>query len=341
VQKPVLERLVFLHLGWKLIPMKPFVELTLAGRARRLRQMALNVLEQYDLNVTRVRLMTNAYNAIFRVETADHARYVVRIMRPGERSDQEIQSQARWVAELGRQGVNVATPIPNRDGQLVTLVAAPGVPEARQGMVCSWVPGASLGHCLSLGGVERQGALMARMHACAAGYVLPAGFQAKVYDCLYPYPEPWVLDDPAALAVLDDPVRERVGEMIPHVEAALRDLAESGTARQLLHGDLHQWNVMVAGDEVYAIDFDDLLLGWPVQDIGITLFYYRLRADFDEVVAAFRRGYEAVRPWPERAPGEVETWSTARALALLNGVLESDDPEDRRFLDYCVRHLMV
>jgi len=319
--------------------MKPFVELTLAGRERRLRRMALKVLEHFDLDAARVRLMTNAYNAIFRVDTADQARCVVRIMRPGERSDQEILSQAAWLAELGRQGVRVSYPIPNRHGDLVTRVAAPGVPEARQGMVCSWVPGTSLGARFSPGGVEQQGALMARMHACAAGYALPADFRVKVYDCPYPYPEPWVLDDPASLAALPDPARDQVGSLIPRVEAALANLAASGIARQLLHGDLHQWNVMVADGEVYAIDFDDLLLGWPVQDVGITLFYYRVRPDFADVQAVFRRGYESVRPWPERYPGEVETWITARALALLNGVLWSDDPEDRRFIDYCVSHL--
>lgn len=321
--------------------MKPFIELTLAGRARRLRQMALKVLEHYDLDVMHVRLMTNNYNAIFRVDAADHTRYVVRIMRPGERTDPQIVSQATWLAELGRRGVNVSYPLPNRDGDLITRVEAPGVPEARQGMVCSWVPGSSLGECLSLSGIEKQGALLAGMHACAAAYTLPADFQVKVYDRLYPYPEPWVLSDPASVAVLADPVRAQVRTMIPRVEAALADLAGSGIARQLLHGDLHQWNVMVSGDKVYAIDFDDLLLGWPVQDVGITLFYYRLRGDFEDVIAAFRRGYESALPWPERYPGEVETWITARALALLNGVLWSDDPEDRRFIDYCVNHLMA
>lgn len=321
--------------------MKPFYQLTSTGRARRLRQMALAVLDHYDLAVTRLRLMTNEYNAIFRADTADQRRFVVRILRPGERTDLQILSQAAWLAELGQQGVDVAYPVLNRDGDLVTRVEVPGVPEVRQGMVCVWVPGGPLGGQCSLPNVEKQAALMAHMHACAAAYTLPADFQVKVYDRLYPYPEPWVLPDPAYVAVLDDDVRAQVAEAIPLVQAALDGLRDSGRARQLLHGDLHQWNVMLAGERVYAIDFDDLLLGYPVQDIGITLFYYLMRENFADILAAFRRGYETVIPWPEQYPGEVETWIIARALTLLNGVLWSHDPEDRRFITYCVDRLMV
>lgn len=321
--------------------MKPFYQLTNTGRARRLRQMALKVLEQYDLETTHLHLLTNGYNAIFRVDTADRARYVVRIMRPGERTDGQIMSQAIWLDELAHHGVNVSYPLPNRDGTLVTRAEVPGVPEVRQSMVCAWVPGVSLGHCFSLPNVEKQGVLLARMHTLAAAYRLPADFQVKVYDRLYPYAEPWVLHDPACIMELDEMVRLQLPGMISHVEAALAHLRESRAAMQLLHGDLHLWNVLVTDDVVYAIDFDDLLLGYPVQDIGITLFYYRRREDYADILAAFRRGYESVIPWPEQYAGEVETWITGRALNLLNTVLWSQDPEDRQYIQYCVAHLMT
>jgi Ser/Thr protein kinase RdoA (MazF antagonist) len=209
----------------------------------------------------------------------------------------------------------------------------------RQGMICSWLPGVTLGRRVTLPNVERQGALMAQMHTCAAAYTLPEDFQVKAGDCLYPF-EPFILNDPAYLTELEDSVRDHVARMIPFVENALARLRTSGAAMCLLHGDLHQWNVMIFRDTVYALDFDDLLLGYPVQDIGISLFYYRLRENFAEIHAAFRRGYEAVRPWPESYPGEVETWITWRALTLLNGVLWSQDPEDRYYIPYCVNHLM-
>ncbi len=50
--------------------MKDFYTLTKRGRAFRLRKMALAALERYDLDVARVRLLTNDMNGIFRVDTA-------------------------------------------------------------------------------------------------------------------------------------------------------------------------------------------------------------------------------------------------------------------------------
>jgi Ser/Thr protein kinase RdoA (MazF antagonist) len=321
--------------------MKSFYELTTTGRARRLRRLALNLLDHYDLEVRRLRLMSSEYNAIFRLDTANNTPYVVRIMRPGERTDQEIAAQAIWLAELGRRGLPVSYPVLNRDGDLVTREEAPGVPEPRQGMLCTWVPGVSLGRRLTPANVAKQGALMAQMHAHAAAYTLPADFAVKVYDRPYPFPEPWVLGDPAYLAPLAETERDRVRHAIPLVEAALARLAASAQPMQLLHGDLHQWNVLVSRNKVYAIDFDDLMLGHPVQDLGISLFYYRLRPEYAGILAAFQEGYTSVLSWPEAYPGEVETWITGRALALLNGCLWSQDPDDRRHIRYCVDHLMA
>ena len=321
--------------------MKSFYELTTTGRARRLRRLALNLLDHYDLEGRRLRLMSNEFNAIFRLDTAGKTPYVVRVMRPGERTDDEIAAQAIWLAELGRRGLSVSYPIPNRDGHLVTREEAPGVPEPRQCLLCTWVPGVSLGHRLIPANVVKQGELMAQMHAHAATYTLPEDFAVKVYDRIYPYNEPWVLGDPASLAPLDGTEQDRVHHTIPLVEAALARLSASGQPMQLLHGDLHQWNVLISRNKVYAIDFDDLVLGHPVQDIGISLFYYRLHSNYAEILAAFQDGYTSVLPWPEAHAGEVETWVTGRALALLNGCLWSQDPDDRQYIRYCVDHLMA
>lgn len=321
--------------------MKPFYELTAVGRTRRLRPMALKVLEHYDLNATHLKLMLHETNAIYRVDCADGARHVVRIMSPGEHTDQQIQSQAIWLAELGRQGINVSYPIPNRNGELITQVSVPGIPETRQGMLCTWLPGVNLANRITMPNIERQGALMAQMHTCSETFTRPVGFEAKPGYRLFPYFEPFILHDPAYLTPLEEPVREQVRYLIPLVEHALAFLHDSKTELYLLHGDLHQWNVMINHQTVYALDFDDLLLGYPIQDIGISLYYYQMRENFEEIRAAFRRGYESVRLWPESYPGEVEIWMVWRTLALLNGVLWSDDPDVRTYIGWCVKHLKV
>ena len=50
--------------------MKPYRNLTERGQARRLRPLAWNALQQYDLDVARLRLVTNDMNGIFRLDTS-------------------------------------------------------------------------------------------------------------------------------------------------------------------------------------------------------------------------------------------------------------------------------
>ena len=59
---------------------------------------------------------------------------------------------------------------------------------------------------------------------------------------------------------------------------------------RIIHGDLHQWNVRNARGVLSPIDFEDLMLGWPMQDIATTLYYF----DAENISAlrdAFQTGY--------------------------------------------------
>ena len=53
-----------------------------------------------------------------------------------------------------------------------------------------------------------------------------------------------------------------------------------------------------------VFDFEDMVCGWPVQDIGTALYYLWSRDDFYQMWDAFRTGYSTVVPWPDRG-GEV------------------------------------
>ena len=124
--------------------------------------------------------------------------------------------------------------------------------------------------------------------------------------------EPGPLLPPSRLAVF-----RRAAE---RVEAALACLRATGPMR-LLHGDLHVWNVLVHRGQLAAIDFEDLMWGWPIQDIATALYYLHHRPDFPGVVAV-PPGYERVSPWPETEPGELGTFIAGRALVLANDVLQ-------------------
>jgi Ser/Thr protein kinase RdoA (MazF antagonist) len=133
---------------------------------------------------------------------------------------------------------------------------------------------------------------------------------------------------------------DRFEPILPPRERALmqraRDATEAAIARlraaeppRMIHNDLHDENLFVDGANVSVLDFDDSMVGWPVQDLGITWFALAGREGFEDLASAFREGYERVAPWPEREPGEIATFAADRCLVLANYVVQDHDPAYR------------
>lgn len=308
--------------------MKDFYSLTVQGRARRLRTLALAALDQYDVAVTRLRLLSNDMNCVFRVDTADKGPIVLRVGRGGAigHSVEETLSEVAWLEALANE-TDVATPAPirSRSGEPLVLAGAGGVPDQRHCALFTWLPGRVLGDDMNASVFEALGALAARLHHHGAGFEPPEGFSAPVFDKVFPFDEPIVLFDDVEL--LPGERRAVFETAIDRVGFTIGALAESGESMHVLHGDLHPWNVLIHRGSVAAFDFEDLMLGWPVQDIATTLYYVQDRDDFGELRSAYRRGYEVVRPWPERIDGEVDTFIASRAVVLANDVPQLEEPE--------------
>ena len=164
---------------------------------------------------------------------------------------------------------------------------------------------------------------MAQLHAHAATFRPELAIFR--YDRVFPFPEPVVLFDDAYRTLMPPGRRAVYEQAIATAQTVLDRLAASGEPMRILHGDLHQWNVRVARGKLTPIDFEDLMWGWPVQDIGTTLYYLLDRPDYAALVAAFRQGYTSHSPWPEREPAK---WmpSSPRAVGLVNFVLQDPNP---------------
>ncbi len=129
------------------------------------------------------------------------------------------------------------------------------------------------------------------------------------------------------------------------VKAALAELFADRQGFRVLHYDLHHWNVKVFRGEVYALDFEDLMWGYPVQDIAITFYYWQDHAQFGELREAFRQGYTQHAEWPEQVRGQIDTFIAGRGLDLANFVLRDPNPEWRSaapaFLERTEKRLRV
>jgi Ser/Thr protein kinase RdoA (MazF antagonist) len=300
--------------------MRAFEDLTNTGQARRLRATAFAALDPFAIRVRRLRLITNEFNAVFRVDSEDDERFMLRVNIPRRRTLNEVRAEVAWLRALASEtDVGVPTPMPTPDGEFVVTVAADGVPELRHCVAFRWIDGVKLANRLSESTVAALGELTAKLHEQAADWTPPPGL--RTWDTPFP------LDDhPSHLVGVEPGDRPTFDRALEMIEAVLERSGDRPT--RMIHGDLHQDNVLVSGRKLVAIDFDDALLGHPVQDIGVTFWNLREEPRYDVLRDAYRRGYERVSPWPETEPGDIEAFVADRSMMLIDYSLREADPEE-------------
>ena len=302
-----------------------FDDLPADERVARLRRLAQRALERYDLPSPSLELITDDWNCVFRVDAADGSRHVLRVSLPGRRTLDEVRGEMAWLAALAADGsVSVPAPMAARDGSFVVEEQANGVPEVRMVAVFSWIEGEQLTNAMTERNIEAYGEVSARLHAHAAGFEPPPGM--KTWDSPYPFLEPEVLFDAEHRATLGGTGVAAFERARAATREAIERLAGVEPPR-MIHADLHEDNAFVRQDgSIAVLDFDDCMVGWPVQDLGITVFTIAHLDDFEVLERALRRGYERVAPWPERMPGEVRVFAADRCLMLSNYIVQDHDP---------------
>lgn len=313
--------------------MKRFSTLTRVGQARRLRAVALTALTAYALDVQRIRLVHNETNCTFRVDTTDGCAYALRVNRPHVFSPANIRSEIAWQEAVGRD-TDIAVPaaVQTRTGDVLVTVEAPGVPEPRHCAIFAWLRGRPLAKQPTPANAEQWGRLAALLHTHGENWKPPASFSVRTLDRIFPFGDPDRLNSPRGHALVPAATRRLVDRMRVAVETELARLYARPGSPGLVHADLHGWNIKVDRGKLQLFDFEDLCYAYPIQDIATSLFYIVPRPSFSELRAAFRSGYEALRPWPEEYPGQLELLMVHRAIDLLNFALSWDDREGMEFV---------
>lgn len=303
--------------------MSPFAERREAEQVAALSGLARTALAAWDRAGMPVALIKYRENAVFRVGDAARPEAVLRVHRPGYRSDAAIRSEVAWMRALAADGFAIPTVLVTRDDDVLHVAPGDGVPEPRQCDLIGWVEGRPLGSLergvdLDADGVRSAyrtiGELAARLHEQANAWSLPAEFSRPCWDI-----DSLVGDAPAfgpfwELEVLDDEQRTVLLRARDRVRQRLEVL---GPPRQLVHGDLIPDNLLVDGDRLHVIDFDDCGWSWPLFELATSVFPLLISGGFDAGLEGFLAGYAEVRAFPEDELACLPDMLVARGLSYL------------------------
>lgn len=286
------------------------------------RRVAIAALWRFPVEARRTIRVTRSFNTIYRVEAPSET-YALRVGPALQiHAEGTTDAEAEWQRSLRRDGLAVPDVVRTSAGEPAALVNdSTGRP--RTCVLFTWVRGRSMRTRLSALRARRLGRLMARLHEHAATRRPPGVLRAD--KVLY-----WRLPD-------------RLGEIPEHgkvlveardsVQLIIDDLWLDGSP-QLLHGDLTPANVIEAPGPV-PIDFQDMVVGLPEQDISFTLASFGRHPSRDDLTRAFREGYTEVRAWPDVPPVVMAGLLVARGLHQLNlSLATAEGPLPREYLDH-------
>lgn len=303
---------------------KHYDMLTPRGKGRRLRQLALNALTHYSASIRELRFMGLHTNALFRVRSRRGARFVLRICKPGWRTETDLASEVAWLAALAEEtDIGAPAPVPARNGAYLVTAAAPGVPEPRHCLLFTWLPGKPLAAQLTEPNLHAMGILFAALHDHAASFTPPPGFTRRRMSNILARGEPNSLAPLLHGGALNKRAKDALNQVHSLVKDAFDRRYADATGLRVIHNDLWHGNILIHQDRLRPLDFEDTIWGYPVQDIAMAL--QDLMVDvptdaFEPLQAALRQGYETRASWPERTPTEIDLFRAGRMLWVANYV---------------------
>jgi Ser/Thr protein kinase RdoA (MazF antagonist) len=241
-------------------------------------------------------------NRVYELCTHQRERLIVKFYRPGRWSREAILDEHRFIRDCAHAEVPVVEPLPLATGHTL---------DEQEGFFLALYPKRA-GRQLEITDESdwtRLGALVARIHN--AGTIRRADNRVTI--------------DPRRSA--RDDIEYLCTNVIPHrFNDTYRSIASQLVAMSTplfegleyirLHGDCHRGNILDRLDEgLMVIDFDDMAMGPPVQDLWLLLPERPDKARRE--IELFLRGYERFRAFDRRSLRCIEPLRAMRMIYFL------------------------
>ena len=287
-----------------------------------------SLLARYGLEEAQASVLQHVTDLVLKVEHSGQS-WSLRVLT-ADHSRVRLDLELRWLAALGRDtALNIPVPMPNLDGQLVTLWTPPNEMQARPCVLSRWVDGERISRQMDGEAARQLGQLTAQLHRHAREHPeLWNGYPGQRWDAPRLLgPASWWMRR-AELDLGEE--YERLRPAVAKLANVFTRLGESPEHFGLIHADLHFGNVLRGASGLGIIDFAEAAPGYYAFDLALTAGELM---DYPEGAAYVQAFYEAYRraAAPETAPlAEVKIFEIATGLAFLTWVYGLPEGETRQ-----------
>ena len=296
-------------------------ESRIAAEAEKLLPLVSRVLGRYPFQARTVEHLETHSNVMYRVVADNGTQMVLRVGTPHANTRSNIAVEVAWLDALNNDtSLEVVRPIHTSNGELIVDEFDDGLGRERSCVLFSWLPGAPLAQGAGSFGYRLLGQMSASLQRHGADWSPGEPFELRRWNRLFYYGsdvDPVIINDPNYGHLFDLKRRSTIAKAATLSETVIGESwSESGA--QIVHGDLHEWNVHIAGSRLYAFDFEDVMVAMPSQDVAISLYSSRRNTQRKEIRDAYRKGFETVAPWPIIDESQLDGFHAARQIMLMN-----------------------
>lgn len=296
---------------------------------------AHSALAAFGITGASLRALNTGFNTTYRVTVPDGTRYALRLGTNSLRDAAGLHAELSWIQALADStDITVAPPCRTADGAPFVRVAAPSVNRDIYATLTRWLPGRLVGDKPSRAQLTAMGSLMAHLHRHTAQWSPPPG--ASFPSLTHILMNSTDILTTSTHACLTPALRDCMARVIERIQPHYEGLGQSQPT-QVIHADLHGYNVLWHEQRIAVIDFDDAGIGWPIQDLAICAYHLRTNPGAEAYVNA---GYQQIAPLPVCDPAAFEAQLIARGILMLNDVLGSPIAADVEFAPIYAERLM-
>lgn len=291
---------------------------------------------RFDFRTETVTMLDGFENFIFEVER-DQQPYILRLSHSSKKTLDAVESEIDFLRHLANEGVLAARPAAARSGAWVESIPAQG-DDFFHAVLFEKAPGRHPEReAYTPAFFTRWGQAMGSLHRAGKKYhpTQPAWVRPHWYEEVeVTQPERYL---PAG--------HEAVLREIQRITEQIQALPVAPDSYGIIHNDAHPYNILVDGDKLTLIDFEDSIQMWYDSEIAICLFFMtavppdgKTREELARAfLPPFLKGYQQQNPlpvhWEDRLDLFLKFREAGQYVALCRAAdLEHLAPWPRAFL---------
>ncbi|WP_042355719.1 phosphotransferase enzyme family protein [Bacillus rubiinfantis] len=305
----------------------------LIASLEKFNEIALNALAYFPfLTSSTLQLLNYSENSTYLVEGKSGDQYILRVGRPLYHTKEEINSELAWLQSLDKHvSIKVSLPVVGAGGEYVHEVTHDNI--SYYCVVFTFLNGISPDE-ENEDELVKQFQIIGEITAHLHQHSVENRDELKSikrlhwdYDAILgPAPKWGRWQDGLAITSEREALFEQVAQKI---KKRLIDFGKGPDRYGLIHSDLRLANLLVEGNDLNVIDFDDCGYGWYVYDIAASLSFIEHKPYVPALISSWLKGYRKVRPLTQEEEQEIPTFIMMRRLQLIAWVGSRDNETTR------------